>query len=185
MKSEVKREKRTVEYEKRKVLKTFISTVLILAFLFFCSLSISVYVFPLARVYDDSMTPDLKKNTIVLINKSCRIGRGDLVAFSVSDKLLVKRCIAVSGDVVDIDSDGSIYLNGILLDEKYVSNKQYGTVSTDFPCTVPDGCIFVLSDNRENYSDSRNKLIGSVCEDEILGKVVFKLFPFNETSIVK
>ena len=185
MKSGVKRKKRTVEYEKRKVLKTFISTVLILAFLFFCSLSISAYVFPLARIYDDSMTPELKKDTIVLIHKTARIGRGDLVAFSVNDRLLVKRCIAVSGDLVDIDPDGSIYLNGILPEEKYVSNKQYGTVSTNFPCTVPEGCIFVLSDNRENCSDSRNKLIGSVCEDEILGKVVYKLFPLKETGIVK
>ena len=185
MRSGAARKTETVEYDKKTLLKTFISTVLLLAFLFFCSLSISAYLFPLARIYDDSMTPGLKKDTVVLISKIGRVERGDIVVFSVDDKLLIKRCIAVSGDTVDIASDGGITLNGVLLEEAYASNRPSGTVSADFPCTVPEGSILALSDDRENLSDSRNRLIGAVCEEEILGKVVFKLFPFREAGIVK
>ena len=86
--------------------------------------------------------------------------------------------------VVDLDLEGNLYVNGNKVNEKYLKNKAFGSVSIDFPYTVPKNHIFILSDDRLSQSDSRNILIGSIDIDDIYGKALLKVYPINEIGIV-
>lgn len=163
-----------------KDIKLFLSTLLILILIFAVSLLVSIYIIPTIKIYDDSMNSALSKNDILIYRKTKNIKAGDIVAFYVDDKILIKRCIAVSGDIVNIDNEGNVYINDNLLDEKYVTNKQFGKVSIDLPYKVEKNSIFILSDDRSDPSDSRNNLIGSIDSNKILGKVTFKVYPIKK-----
>lgn len=163
-----------------KNIKVFLSTLLILLLIYGCSLLVSIYIIPTIRIYDDSMNPNLNKNDIMIYKRTQNIKRGDLVIFSIDDKLLIKRCIGLSNDTVNIDEDGNVYINDNLIEEKYIINKSYGKVSIDLPFKVEDNTIFVLSDDRTDPSDSRNSLISSISKSQIIGKPIFRIYPFKK-----
>lgn len=133
---------------------------------------------PVLRVSGDSMTPALEDGDILLLWKTDRLHTGDLIGFSWQNKLLLKRCIAFPGDVVSIDAQGNVTVNGELLDEPYVDEKALGECSIEFPYQVPESHYFVLGDHRGTSIDSRSTVIGCVGEDQIVGKVLLKLWPF-------
>ena len=91
---------------------------------------------------------------------------------------IVKRVIATEGQTVDIDFEsGSVYVDGALLDEPYINELTFLQEGTEFPLTVPEGCIFVMGDNRNHSSDSRDSRLGTVDTRYVIGKAVFLAFP--------
>ena len=167
-----------------KNIKIFLSTLLILILIYGCALLVSIYIIPTIRIYDDSMNPSLSKDDIMIYKKTKNIKEGDIVIFSIDDKILIKRCIAVANDTVNIDEDGNLYINDIKYEEEYIKNKSYGKVSIDFPFKISNDSIFVLSDDRTDPSDSRNSLIGEVNNSQIIGKIVYRIYPIKKLGKV-
>lgn len=139
---------------------------------------------PILQISGDSMSPTLKNDEIVLLTKSRNFEKGDLIGFYYQGKILLKRVIAVPGDIVVMDADGNVYVNEELLEEPYLSEKSLGDCDLEFPFTVPETEYFVLGDRRSNSVDSRNSTIGTVKQDTIIGKVFLRVWPFERIGAV-
>ena len=105
---------------------------------------------------------------------------GEVLAFYYNNKILVKRVIAGPGDWVDIDESGNVYVNSELLDEPYIAEKAYGETTIKLPYQVPEKRIFVMGDHRATSVDSRNNSVGCVAEEQIVGKIVFRVWPLTK-----
>ena len=134
---------------------------------------------PVLQIYGGSMTPTLNEGDIVVSIKGSDFQPGDLVAFYLGNKILVKRCIAGPGQWVDIDEDGNVSVDGKLLEEPYLTEKSLGGSNIELPYQVPDNRYFCMGDHRSTSVDSRHKEIGCVSEEQIVGKIVFRVFPFG------
>ena len=134
---------------------------------------------PVLQIYGGSMTPTLNEGDIVVSIKGSDFEPGDLVAFYLGNKILVKRCIAGPGQWVDIDEDGNVSVDGKLLEEPYLTEKSLGGSNIELPYQVPDNRYFCMGDHRSTSVDSRHKEIGCVSEEQIVGKIVFRVFPFS------
>ena len=134
---------------------------------------------PVLQIYGSSMTPTLNEGDIVVSIKGSDFEPGDLVAFYLGNKILVKRCIAGPGQWVDIDEDGNVSVDGKLLEEPYLTEKSLGGSNIELPYQVPDNRYFCMGDHRSTSVDSRHKEIGCVSEEQIVGKIVFRVFPFG------
>lgn len=134
---------------------------------------------PVLQIYGGSMTPTLNEGDIVVSIKGSDFEPGDLVAFYLGNKILVKRCIAGPGQWVDIDEDGNVYVDDKLLEEPYLTEKSLGGSNIELPYQVPDNRYFCMGDHRSTSVDSRHKEIGCVSEEQIVGKIVFRVFPFG------
>jgi signal peptidase I len=106
------------------------------------------------------------------------------VAFYLGNKILIKRCIAVSGDFVNIDADGNVYVNDELIDEPYLTEKSLGECDLTFPYQVPESRCFMLGDDREVSVDSRNSAVGSVSEEQIVGRIIYRVWPLSALGAV-
>ena len=146
---------------------------------------VAVLLLPVLRIYGTSMTPTLAEGDIVLSVKGSRFDTGDVVAFYYNNKILVKRVIAHSGDWVDIDDDGNVMVNGKLIDEPYVSEKALGDCDIALPYQVPESRVFVMGDHRRTSVDSRNQAIGCVSEEQIVGKIVLRVWPLKGLGGIK
>ena len=175
LKAELKRE----NYKKRffNVLKSTIFTLVVVAAV---AVLVATLWMPVLQIYGTSMTPTLYEGDIVLSVKGSDFENGDLIAFYLGNKLLVKRCIAVPGQWVDIDEKGNVYVDEELIDEPYVEKKALGDCDIDFPYQVPESRFFVLGDHRETSADSRNSTIGCVAEEQVVGKIVYRVWPLNK-----
>ena len=140
---------------------------------------IATAVLPVLQIEGTSMEPTLVNGDVVLLTKTTSFDRGELCGFSWNNKLLIKRVIGVPGDWIEIDTDGTVYLNGEKLNEPYAEQLSVGECDLEFPFQVPQEQYFVLGDMRESSIDSRNTLIGCVAKDQIVGKVFFRIWPFN------
>lgn len=145
---------------------------------------ISVLFLPVLKVSGTSMTPNLNNDELVACSKLANYEKGDIIAFYYNNKILLKRVIGLSGDIINIDDEGNVTVNGILLDEPYASEKSLGECDIEFPYQVPDNRIFVLGDHRSTSIDSRSNQIGCVNEESIIGKVFIRLFPFDKIEIL-
>ncbi len=132
---------------------------------------------PVLRVSGDSMSPALEDGDILLLWKTDRLKTGDLIGFSWQNKLLLKRVVAFPGDVVSMDAQGNVSVNGELLEEPYVDEKALGECSIEFPYQVPESHYFVLGDHRATSIDSRSTVIGCVAQEQVIGKVLLKIWP--------
>ena len=175
---QIDRERRRLRYRQR-YLRTLRSTIAILIVVAALAVLVATLWMPVLRIYGSSMAPTLENGQIVVSVKSTRFESGDLIAFYHGNKLLIKRCIANSGDYVDIDEDGNVSVNGAPLEEPYLSEKAYGQTDIELPYQVPDQRRFVMGDNRSASIDSRSTVVGCITEEQIVGKVVFRVWPLG------
>ncbi len=140
---------------------------------------------PVLRIYGTSMTPTTTDGDIVVSVKEGNFERGDIIAFWFNNKILVKRVIARAGEWVDIDGDGNVSINGEPLDEPYLTEKALGECDIELPYQVPDGRLFVMGDHRSTSSDSRSSAVGCVAEEQIVGKLVFRVWPLDGFGTLK
>ena len=154
-------------------------TIYVLTIVAAVAVLIATLVLPVLQIEGTSMEPTLVNGDIVLLTKTTSFNRGELCGFSWNNKLLIKRVIGIPGDWIEIDIDGTVYLNGEKLDEPYAEQLAVGECDLEFPFQVPQEQYFVLGDMRESSIDSRNTLIGCVEKDQIVGKVFFRIWPFK------
>jgi signal peptidase I len=173
-------EKERKRYRRQKAYnKALRGTVYVLTIVAAIAVLIATLILPVLQIEGTSMKPTLSNGDIVLLTKTTRFERGDLCGFAWNNKLLIKRVIGLPGDWIEIDTDGTIYLNGEKLDEPYVQQMALGECDLEFPFQVPQEQYFVVGDMRESSIDSRNSLIGCIPRDQIVGKVFFRVWPFN------
>ena len=146
---------------------------------------IAVLLLPVLQIYGTSMTPTMNEGDIMVSVKGTKFQTGEVVAFYYNNKILVKRVIANAGEWVDIDTDGNVYVNNVKLEEPYIVEKAYGETNIELPYQVPDSRIFVIGDNRGSSIDSRNTSVGCVSDEQIVGKIVFRIWPLSGIGPVK
>ena len=173
--SERKRYRRQRAYN-----KALSGTIYVLTIVAAVAVLIATLVLPVLQIEGKSMEPTLVNGDILLLTKTTSFERGELCGFSWNNKLLIKRVIGIPGDWIEIDTDGTVYLNGEKLDEPYAEQLAVGECDLEFPFQVPQEQYFVLGDMRESSIDSRNTLIGCVEKDQIVGKVFFRIWPFKK-----
>lgn len=154
-------------------------TIYVLTIVAAVAVLIATLILPVLQIEGKSMEPTLVNGDIVLLTKTVNFDRGELCGFSWNNKLLIKRVIGVPGDWIEIDTDGTVYLNGEKLEEPYAQQLAVGECDLEFPYQVPQEQYFVLGDMRESSIDSRNTLIGCVEKDQIVGRVFFRIWPFE------
>ena len=159
--------------------KALSGTIYVLTIVAAVAVLIATLVLPVLQIEGTSMEPTLVNGDVVLLTKTTSFDRGELCGFSWNNKLLIKRVIGIPGDWSEIDTDGTVYLNGEKLDEPYAEQLSVGECDLEFPFQVPQEQYFVLGDMRESSIDSRNTLIGCVAKDQIVGKVFFRIWPFK------
>jgi len=140
---------------------------------------------PVIQIFGSSMTPALYEEDFVVAVKYVKPRRGDIVAFYSDGKVLVKRVIALPGEQVALGRGGEVYIDGSPLGEPYVEEPSYGVCSISFPYRVPEGGLFVLGDHRGVSMDSRNSAIGCVGEGELIGRVIFRIWPLDRIGLVR
>ena len=155
-------------------------TIYVLTIVAAVAVLIATLILPVLQIEGTSMEPTLVNGDIVLLTKTTTFYRGELCGFTWNNKLLIKRVIGIPGDWIEIDTDGTVYLNGEKLDEPYAKQLAVGECDLEFPFQVPQEQYFVLGDMRESSIDSRNTLIGCVEKEQIVGKVFFRIWPFQE-----
>lgn len=138
---------------------------------------------PVLQIYGSSMAPTLKDGEIVFSVKTADMEPGNIVAFYYNNKILVKRVIAGPGDWVNISPDGTVYVNGEMLEEPYLEEKAFGDADIELPYQVPDGRIFVMGDHRATSVDSRHIAVGCVAEEQIVGKIAFRVWPVDRLGL--
>ena len=146
---------------------------------------VATLLLPVLRIYGSSMTPSLQEGDIVVSVKEMNFDRGDIISFYYNNKILVKRVIAFEGEWVNIDEDGSVYVNGKLLDEPYVQEKALGECDIQLPYQVPDGRVFVIGDHRATSVDSRSTTVGCVFEEQVVGRILYRVWPLRSFGPVE
>lgn len=176
---QIERERARLRY-KRRYSRTLRSTIAILVVVAAGAVLIATLWMPVLRIYGSSMAPTLKDGQIVVCVKSADFRQGDITAFYHRNKLLIKRYIAGASDWANIDEFGNVFVNGEELDEPYLTEKSLGQTNIDLPYQVPDERFFLMGDNRSVSVDSRSAAVGCVARDQIVGKVVFRIWPLSE-----
>lgn len=156
------------------------STIYILLTVAAAAVLVATLLLPVLRIYGASMTPSLYEGDIVVSVKAMNFNRGDIISFYYNNKILVKRVIAFEGEWVNIDEDGNVYVNGQLLDEPYVKEKALGECDLELPYQVPDGRVFVMGDHRATSVDSRSTTVGCVFEEQLVGRILCRVWPLSE-----
>lgn len=175
---QIEQERNRLRY-KRRYSRTMKSTIAILVVVAALAVLVATLWMPVLRIYGTSMVPTLEDGQIVITVKGSSFQQGDIVAFYQGNKLLIKRYIAGPGDWVDIDEEGNVSVNGELLEEPYLQQKAYGETNIELPYQVPENKYFLMGDNRDVSIDSRNTTVGAVSKDQIVGKVIFRIWPLD------
>ena len=180
LEKELNREK----YKKRyfSVLKNTIYTLITVSA---CAVLVATLWIPVLQIHGSSMSPTLNEGQIVVSFTGSTFEREDLVAFYLGNKLLVKRIIGCPGDIINIKDDGTVYVNGKELDEPYISEKSLGECDLKFPYQVPESRYFLMGDHRKTSIDSRSTIIGCVSTEQIVGEIVYSIWPISQFGKIK
>lgn len=175
---ELKSELKRVKYRQNfaSVMRSTIFTLVVVAAF---AILVATLWLPVLQIYGSSMTPTLEDGQIVVSVKTSQFERGDLVAFYIGNKILIKRVIGCPMDMVMIYDDGSVAVNQVMLEEPYISEKAFGECDIELPYQVPEARYFLMGDHRETSVDSRSSLIGCISEEQIVGKIVFSVWPLE------
>lgn len=161
----------------RRILRSSFNTLIVVAAI---AALIATLVLPVLQIAGTSMEPSLNDGNVVVLAKTDRFKSGDLCAFYFSNKILIKRIIGIPGDYIQIDKEGTVFVNNQELKEPYVSEKAFGECDIEFPYQVPENYYFMMGDHRETSIDSRSSVIGCIAEDQIIGKILCKVWPLSE-----
>ena len=172
---ELKRERYKLRY--RSTLRSTVSSLIVVAAV---AILVATLWMPVLQIYGTSMTPTVTDGDILVSLKGSEFNPGDIIAFYYNNKILVKRVIAGPGDWVNIDEAGNVFINGEPLDEPYLEEKALGECDITLPYQVPESRIFVMGDHRSVSVDSRSTSIGCVAEEQIVGKLVMRLWPLDK-----
>ncbi len=179
LETELKRVKYKSRY--RSVLRSTVYTLITVAAI---AILVATLWLPVLQIYGSSMTPTLQNGEIVFSVKSSDLEPGEIVAFYYNNKILVKRVICGPGDWFNIDEDGTVYVNGVQLEEPYLAERALGECDIELPFQVPDGRYFVMGDHRSTSVDSRSTSVGCVAQEQIVGKIIFRVWPIGEIGLV-
>ncbi len=175
--------------KKEQYKRTFVSvlrnTIFSLLVVAAAAVIIAVLILPIMRINGSSMSTTLEDGDIVVCLNDQKYKTGDVIGFYYNNNILIKRVIATSGDWVDIDLDGNVYVNGTLLNEPYVSEKAYGDCNITLPYQVPDGRCFVMGDHRDISVDSRNSGIGCISNEMVVGRLLLRVWPFEGMGTIQ
>jgi len=174
----VEKELRREQY-KQLYKKTLKSTVFALLTAAAAAILVATLWLPVLQIFGSSMTPTLQEGEIVVSVKANTMSPGDVVAFYYGNKVLIKRYIAGPGSWVDIKEDGTIYVDEQPLDEPYLTNKAFGICDLELPYQVPEETYFLVGDERETSVDSRHSSVGCISKEEIVGKIIYRVWPFE------
>ena len=165
--------------------KVLFNTVYVLVIVAAFSIIVSTVFLPVLKIYGSSMNPTVNEGDIVVALKGSNFDQGDVIGLWYGNKLLVKRVIAGPGQWVDIDQDGNVYVDDKLLDEPYISEKAVGDCDIDLPCQIPEDRYFVMGDHRLTSQDSRSTVVGNIAEEQIVGRIVFRIWPFSRLGTIQ
>ena len=165
-----------------RLLRSTVSSLLVVAAI---AVLISMLFLPVLRVTGTSMTPTLQNDELVVCSKRSNFECGDVVAFYYNNKILLKRVIGLPGDIIDLQEDGTVYVNGEPLEEPYLSEKAFGECDIDLPYQVPDNRIFVMGDHRSTSVDSRSTTVGCIAEEYVIGRVIFRIWPIEAIGTLR
>ena len=176
--AQLEHELKRVRYQSRygQMLRSTVFSLVVVAAV---AVLVAVLLLPVLQIYGHSMTPTLEDGDIVVSIKGSDFEPGDVIAFYYNNKILVKRVIAGPGDWVDIDKDGNVTVNGQALEEPYLQEKALGDCNIKLPYQVPDSRLFVMGDHRSVSVDSRNTAVGCVAQEQIVGRLVFRIWPLS------
>lgn len=182
--AEVERELKRERYKSR-YKRTLKSTIFALITAAAAAVLVATLWMPVLQIFGSSMTPTLQEGEIVISVKDNDMEPGDIVAFYYGNKVLIKRYIAGPGSWVDIQEDGTVVVDGNVLEEPYLEEKSFGICDLEFPYQVPDGTYFLMGDHRETSVDSRHSSVGCISADQIVGKIVYRVWPLSAFGIVR
>ncbi|WP_295219816.1 signal peptidase I [Ruminococcus sp.] len=176
---ELEKELNRVKYKRRYhvVLRSTVYTLITVAAI---AVLVATLWMPVLQIYGGSMTPTLSDGNIVVSVKSGDFQSGDIIAFYYNNKILIKRVIAEPGDWVNIEEDGTVYVNNERLEEPYLTEKALGECDIEMPYQVPESRLFVMGDHRSVSVDSRSTAVGCVAEEQIVGRILFCVWPLKE-----
>ncbi len=146
---------------------------------------LAMLVLPVLQITGTSMTETLNDGDIVVSLRGSGYKQGDVIAFYYNNNILIKRVIARTGQWVNIDEDGTVYVDNVKLDEPYITEKALGDCDIQLPYQVPDGRIFVMGDHRSTSLDSRSTALGCISEDMVVGKLLFRVWPLPDFGVIK
>ena len=179
LEGELKRTRYNARY--RRTLRTTIFSLLLVAA---AAVIIAVLLLPVLQISSGSMENTLVDGDMVISLNNGKYKTGDIIGFYYNNVVLIKRVIATSGDWVDIAEDGTVTVNGVVLDEPYVEEKALGDCNIKLPYQVPQGKCFVLGDNRTESIDSRNTAVGCISNDVVVGRLLARIWPLKSFKIL-
>lgn len=166
---------RYVERYRRALRSTFFSLVVVAA----VAVLVATLWLPVLQVYGNSMNPTLESGEVLISLRNGKYKTGEIIAFYYNNKVLIKRVIGNPGDWIDIDQDGNVKVNGNVLEEPYIQEKALGDCDIQLPYQVPEGRIFVMGDHRATSVDSRKEAIGCIADEQIVGRLIYRIWPLK------